>query len=173
MGYIKTFVFALAALLSLGAMAETKIAVCDVLMAISAADKAKKRFNELVAESNLGKMQAEADGKIADGQAMQKDHDDNNLNWDEQRKARYKRDMEGIRADIELIGRKMQAERQALQATVFQELQPIALEQLDILIKEEKIEILLKKEAVLWNVGAVDITNKLIDRINKVSATDK
>ena len=173
MGYIKTCVFALATVFSLGAMAEVKIAICDYGTAMLSSDMAKNRYEELVAESNLGKLRAEHDGKVADGQALQKEYEANNLSWDDQRKARYKRDLEGVAADVELIRRKIQAEQQAAQQALVQEIQPVAYEQLDLIIKEEKIDVLLKKDAVLWSTGAIDITNKLVDRLNKVAAEKK
>ena len=109
---------------------------------------------------------------MADAQKLQKDFETNSLSWDEQRKAKADREMKSYQADLQLLERKFQAEQQAVQRALLQELQPIASEQLQALIEEEKIDILINKEATLWNNGAVDITNKLIDRINKSSASE-
>ncbi|UTW46194.1 OmpH family outer membrane protein [bacterium SCSIO 12696] len=170
MGKFKTTVFALIALFSVAAAAESKIAVCDLGKAITSSELAKKRYEELAAESNLAKLKAESDGIVADAQKLQKDFETNNLSWDDQKKAKANREMEAYKADLQLLERKFQAEQQAVQRALLQEIQPIAFEQLQALIDEEKIDILINKEAALWNNGAVDITNKLIDRINKSSA---
>ena len=150
-------------------MAETKIAVCNY-SAVLYSDLAKNRYEELKAQSNLGKLQAERDGKVADAQAMQKEYEANNLSWDEQRKAKYQRDISGLAADVQLIERKMQEELKAVNGLLSKEIEPVVAEQVQALIDEEKIDILLRKQATLWNTGAVDITNKLIDRLNKVAA---
>lgn len=166
MSFMKTSIFVAIALFSLSAAAE-KIAVCDLGRAITSNDLAKKRFEELASESNLAKLKAESEGIVADATKLQKDFETNNLSWDEPRKARASREMEAYKADLQLLDRKLQAEHKAVNTQVLQEVQPIALEHLQSLIDEGKIDILISKEASLWNKGSVDITNKLIDRINK------
>ncbi|MCV6606167.1 MAG: OmpH family outer membrane protein [Porticoccaceae bacterium] len=167
MATLKTTFFALIALFSLTAAAETKIAVCDLAKAITSSELAQKRLDELAAESNLAKLKAEFDGKLADAQGLQKEFETNSLSWDDAKKAKTNRELESYKADLALLQRKLQAEQQAVQQSLLQEIQPVAFEQLQAVIDEEKIDILINKEAALWNNGSVDITNKLIDRINK------
>lgn len=170
MGKMKSVVFALVALFSVGAMAQGKIAVCDVGAAIFQSDMAQARIKELGAQSNMSSLQAEMEGKRADAEALQKDKEANGMAWNDQQKADYAKNMEYIRADVQLIQRKMQAEQKALQQQIFQEVRPKALEQLDLLIKEEGVDVLLNREAVIWANTATDLTSKLVDRINKAAA---
>ena len=75
--------------------------------------------------------------------------------------------MEYLRADLELAGRKLQAEINALQNSVGRELQPKAAQALEEIIKEEGISVLLKAESVVFAGPEMDITSKLTDRLNK------
>ena len=173
MGYIKTAVISLVVLCSLSvsaaATAETKIAVCDLAKAILGSEAAIKRGEELVAESNLAKLQARDEGIVADMEALKKDFDANSLSWDDARKAKAQREMTSYQSERQLLQRDAQSEQQAIQQTLVSEFQPVASELLQVILDEEKIDLLLKKEAVHWSKGALDITNKLIDRINKKS----
>ncbi|MDM3870271.1 OmpH family outer membrane protein [Porticoccus sp. W117] len=172
MGKLKTTLFALIAAFSLTAVAETKIAVVDMERAIVSSEMWKQHSEAAVADSNLAKLAAERDGLVADAQKLQKDFETNNLSWDDAKKAKANREMESFRADLQLLERKIQAEQRVVQQTTLQAIQPVAFEQLQALIDEEKVELLLKKDAVWSNGAGLDITNKLIDRINK-SAADK
>lgn len=166
---MKSVIFALAAVFSMGAMAQEKVAVCDIMQAIFASDPAQARAKELEASSNLTTLQAEGESKVAKFKKLQEDKEKNHLSWDDQKKKSYNTEVEYLRADIELIQQKMKNEQQSMQQQIGAELQPVALAELDALIKEEKIDLLLRKEAVLWSGPATDVTNKLIDRINKTA----
>ena len=178
MNYIKTAVFSLIAVcgmsVSFAATAEAKIAICDIGRAIVGSEMAQKRFEVLSGESNLGKMKAKSDGIIADMDALKKDFDTNNLSWDQARKDKAQREMTSYQAELQLLERDFKVEQQSVQQSVIREIEPVVFELLQVIIDEEKIDVLMKKEAILWNKGAFDITDKLIDRINKsASSTEK
>lgn len=167
---IKQIVLVLLAAFSVGAYAESKIAVVDVGAAIFNSEIAKTRIKELESQSSLGTLQAEYEGKMAEVQALQKDADANGLSWSDEQKVKYKNDLDYLAADVDLIKRKVQKEKQVIQQKILEEVRPTAVEQLDALVKEEGVEILLRSEAVFWSAPAPNLTSKLIDRINKAKA---
>jgi len=167
---LKVVIFSLVALISVSAMAETKIAILDFAQAVFKSDLAVKRIEALKSESNLATMQAEYDAKISEVKSLQKDAETNSMTWSAEQNADAQKKMEYFRADLELIGRKMKTEQNAVQQSILQEVQPLASKELEGLLKEEGVNILLRSDAVLWQDGVSDITSKLIDRLNKATA---
>lgn len=154
-------------LLSAGAVAENGIAVVDVARAIFSTEVAKKRQEEMQRASEFATQQAKYDSLAADMKALQKEVEGKAMTLSQDKAAEYQKKMEYLRADLELVSRKLQAEVKETQNRVMQELQPKALEAVKELVAEEKITLLLQREAVISATPEMDVTAKLIDRINK------
>ncbi len=148
-------------------LAESKIAVVDVARAIFSTEVAKKRQEELQGTSEFSSQQAKYDSLGADMKALQKEVEGKAMTLSQEQAADYKKRMEYLRADVELVSRKLQAEIKDLQNRIMQELQPKALEAVKELVTEEKITLLLQREAVISASPDMDLTSKLIDRMNK------
>lgn len=154
-------------LLSAGAVADNGIAVVDVARAIFSTEVAKKRQEEMQRASEFATQQAKYDSLAADMKALQKEVEGKAMTLSQDKAAEYQKKMEYLRADLELVSRKLQAEVKETQNRVMQELQPKALEAVKELVAEEKITLLLQREAVISATPEMDVTAKLIDRINK------
>lgn len=154
-------------LLSAGAAAESGIAVVDVARAIFSTEVAKKRQEEMQRASEFSTQQAKYDSLAADMKALQKEVEGKAMTLSQEKATEYQKKMEYLRADLELVSRKLQAEVKETQNRVMQELQPKALEAVKELVAEEKITLLLQREAVISATPDMDVTAKLIDRINK------
>tara|TARA_R110000787_G_scaffold81405_1_gene176513 strand:+ start:11868 stop:12377 length:510 start_codon:yes stop_codon:yes gene_type:complete len=154
-------------LLSAGAVADNGIAVVDVARAIFSTEVAKKRQEEMQRASEFSAQQAKYDSLAADMKALQKEVEGKAMTLSQDNAAEYQKKMEYLRADLELVSRKLQAEVKETQNRVMQELQPRALEAVKELVAEEKITLLLQREAVISATPEMDVTAKLIDRINK------
>ncbi len=168
MRHLKSFVFVLVTLFSTVALAaEQKIAVVDLGAAIFSSEVAKARQNELRAESDFASLQAKYDSTTADIQALQKDAEANRMTWSEEQVESFQKKMEYLRADLELLQRKLQSEVRSLQNNIVNELRPKALEALQEIVKDEGITLLFRSDAVLVAQPDMDITAKLTDRLNK------
>jgi outer membrane protein len=154
---------------STGVLAETKIAVVDVGRAIFSTEVAKKRQTEMQGASEFSTQQAKYDSLAADMKALQKEIEGKAMTLSKEQAAEYQKKMEYLRADLELVSRKLQAEIQALQNRIMQELQPKVQEAVKELVTEESITLLLQREAVISATPEMDITSKLIDRLNNKS----
>ena len=149
-----------------GAMAEGGIAVVDVARAIFSTNIAKQRQDELQSASEFSTQQAKYDSLGADMKALQKEVEGKAMTLSQEQAAEYQKKMEYLRADIELVSRKLQAEIKDLQNRIMQELQPKALEAVKELVAEEEITLLLQREAVISATPDMDLTSKLIARLN-------
>jgi len=74
--------------------------------------------------------------------------------------------MEYLRADYDLVERKLRAEVQQLQGKIMEELQPKVQAALKELVEAEGITLLLQREAVIVADPALDVTGKLLERLN-------
>jgi len=164
---VKRLLLVLACVMSFGALAEENIAVIDVARAIFSTELAKQRQEEMQSESEFSSLQAKYDSVGADMQALQKEVEGKALTLSQEQAGEYKKKMEYLRADMELVSRKLQAEIKELQKRIMQELQPKAMESLKELIEEGSITLLLQKEAVIFATPEKDLTGKLVDRMNK------
>ncbi|PCH52653.1 MAG: hypothetical protein COC20_02655 [Cellvibrionales bacterium] len=147
-------------------MAEGGIAVVDVARAIFSTNIAKQRQEELQSASDFSTQQAKYDSLGADMKALQKEVEGKAMTLSQEQAAEYQKKMEYLRADIELVSRKLQAEIKDLQNRIMQELQPKALEAVKELVAEEEITLLLQREAVISATPDMDLTSKLIARLN-------
>ena len=149
-----------------GAIAEGGIAVVDVARAIFSTNIAKQRQDELQSASEFSTQQAKYDSLGADMKALQKEVEGKAMTLSQEQAAEYQKRMEYLRADIELVSRKLQAEIKDLQNRIMEELQPKALEAVKELVAEEEITLLLQREAVISATPDMDLTSKLIARLN-------
>jgi|AZIJ01.1.fsa_nt_gi outer membrane protein len=164
---IKRLLLVAACMLSLSAVAEEKIAVIDVARAIFSTDIAKQRQEEMQSGSEFASLQAKYDNIGADMKALQKEVEGKAMTLSQEKAAEYKKKMEYLRADMELVSRKLQAEIKALQNRIMQELQPKALESIKELVEEGEITLLLQRESVISATPDKDLTGKLVERLNK------
>lgn len=167
MRQIRYLAVILVGLFSLQVQAKDKIAVVDVPRAIFSSEVAKTRQKQLQGESEYAALQAKYDATASDIKALQKEAESKRLTWSNEEAAEYQKKMEYLRADLELAGRKLQAEISGMQNSVGRELQPKAIEALEEIIKEEGVSIILKAEAVVYAEPAIDLTGKLTERLNK------
>lgn len=166
MRQIRYLAVLLTGLFSLHALAADKIAVVDVPKAIFSSEVAKTRQKQLQGASEYAALQAKYDGAASDIKALQKEAESKRLTWSNEEAAEYQKKMEYLRADLELAGRKLQAEINGLQNSVARELQPKAVEALEELIKEEGVTVILKAEAIVFAKPDLDLTDKLTERLN-------
>jgi outer membrane protein len=99
--------------------------------------------------------------------ALQKEVESKRMTASADQLAEYQKKMEYLRADLELVARKLEGEIKNLQGTIMKEVQPKALEAIQELVKEDGITLLLQREAVIFAPPETDLTAKLIERLNK------
>jgi outer membrane protein len=150
-----------------GQSAGGNIAVVDFGKAIFGTEVAKARMKQKKGESEFATLQGKYESTVSEMKALKKEIDTQGMTWSQEQVADAQKKMEYLRADLELITRKIQGDQQALQNSIVQELRPKAGEALQELIEEEGIVLLLSSEAVVTAAPSLDVTAKLTDRLNK------
>ena len=164
----KIFVGSMLALafFALPAAAVDKIAVVDIQRVIFTSDVAKARQKQLQAESEFVSLQAKYDSIAADVKALQKKIEAERDTMSQEQATENQKKMEYLRADYDLVERKLRAEVQQLQGKIMEELQPKVQAALKELVEAEGITLLLQREAVIVADPALDVTGKLLERLN-------
>jgi outer membrane protein len=150
-----------------GQSAGGNIAVVDFGKAIFGTEVAKARMKQKKGESEFATLQGKYESTVSEMKALKKEIDTQGMTWSQEQVADAQKKMEYLRADLELITRKIQGDQQTLQNSIVQELRPKAGEALQELIEEEGIVLLLSSEAVVTAAPSLDVTAKLTDRLNK------
>jgi outer membrane protein len=154
------------AFFALPAAAVDKIAVVDIQRVIFTSDVAKARQKQLQAESEFVSLQAKYDSIAADVKALQKKIEAERDTMSQEQATENQKKMEYLRADYDLVERKLRAEVQQLQGKIMEELQPKVQAALKELVEAEGITLLLQREAVIVADPALDVTGKLLERLN-------
>ncbi|HEX4882082.1 MAG TPA: OmpH family outer membrane protein [Porticoccaceae bacterium] len=148
------------------ASAAEKIAVVDIQRVLFTSEIAKTRQQQLKAQPAFVELQAKYDSIAADVKALQKKIEAERDTMSRDQAAETQKKMEYLRADYELVARKLQAEVQQLQSKIMEELQPQVQAALKELVEAEGVTLLLQREAVIFATPAMDLTGKLLERLN-------
>lgn len=144
-----------------------KIAVVDIGRAIFNTDSAKARLKQMQAKPEYASLQARYESIGADIKALNKEMETSRLTASAAKNAEYQKKMDYLRADLELVARKLETEIKGLQGEIMKELQPKVLEVIQELVKQEKVTLLLPREVVIYAPPESDLTPKFIERLNK------
>ena len=147
--------------------AADKVVVFDLQSAVLNTDLAKKRMQDMQANPEFASMQAKFESLRADLQKMAKEAEKNGVTWNQEQAAEHRKKMEYARADLELVVKKLQAERNATAQRVMEELNPKAQVALKDVISAEGIGIVLSNQAAYYAEPSLDITAKVTEKLNK------
>lgn len=149
------------------ALAADKVVVFDLQSAILNTDVAKKRIQEMQANAEFAGLQAKFESLRNDLQKMAKDAEKNAVTWTPEQTAEQRKKMEYARADLELVAKKLQAERNATGQRVLEELGPKAQAVLKDVIAAEGIGLVLSTQTAYYAEPSLDITAKVTEKLNK------
>lgn len=144
-----------------------KVVVVDVQQAVAGTDAVQKAVKELKANPEFASLMAKADSIKAEMQRISEDANTNGSTWSEEKKAEARKKMEYKKADLQLAGKKLQAEEQAALQKVMKDMGPKVDSALKQIISAEGITLVLNAKAAVYSAPAHNITAKLTERLNK------
>lgn len=164
MGTVKKLFFAVGLVLSFSAVAEARTAVVNFTGAVFNSTKAQQIITAAQEEPEFVNMRTRGETLEAEFRQLQEEFSKNELTWGDEQKAEANQQAMLLRQEQEHISRTL---TQHIQNSVMSELQTPAAEALEELIKDENITILISAEAVLMAAPEADVTEKLVQRINR------
>jgi Skp family chaperone for outer membrane proteins len=163
-------ILTLATLISVNVTAEQpimKIGIVAPDAALFNTEYALAEFKKIETSKEFSAMKSKFDGLLEEVKKLNTEIENKGMTWSAQQNQDAQKNMGFLRADIELIQKKLQSEQKALQTRVVKAMEDKIKEALQEMIKEEEITLLLRKETAIFGGANVDYTSKLIDRLNK------
>ena len=168
---MRIFVLALCCAFSMSAFAELKVAVVNAQRALFDSDRAKSYSKKMEKDlgsdlENVKKIEKEI---VKIQEQMKKDGD---IMSDEQ-KREMKNKMDEKKQDYKFYASKLQKAKQQAEEEFLRENMPLLDKALKQIIDEEKYDLVLQQQpapsgAVIFAGEAVDVTKKLLEKLNKL-----
>ena len=143
-----------------------KVAYVDLGPVIIGSEAAQAKGKELVERADYVALTAKVEGLQADLKAMQEEAS-KALGWSDEQNADFAKKFEYMKADLQLEGKKLQAEQKQIQQIIATEFQSKALKAIDEVAKSEGLTMVVRSESLVWGSPEVDITSKVLDVLNK------
>lgn len=164
---IKYLAVVMALVISAGALAEGKVAVLDVDRAILQTQEATKRFKALQDQADFKADRAEFEKlKKLQEDLVKQYQKDLAVMSNDQKEAQHKK-IASAQADLEHVGRKLQAAEQEVAQALAQEMAPKLQAVVADIIKSEGIGLLINSKAVMHADTSFNVTAKVTEKLNQ------
>jgi len=163
---ILVLVFGLLAAQSLWAADALKVVSVDVLRAVMTTDEGKIKIEKVKAE--FEKEKAELEALNQKGKKLQDkiQKDGAVMSQDERRK--HEKELMEIANELKFKDQQLKQSGQADQRQVVESMLPKFEKALKALVDEQKIDVVLRREAVLYSDSSLDITDAVVAKMNKI-----
>lgn len=145
------------------------IAVIDIEAAAINSDYAKSEIKKLRESKTFKANLTELERLKKEFNSLQEEAKANSLTWsDDQKKAHRKKLKEKV-TEVNKVGGQLDAEKAAVDKRIQKELIPKIEEIVPKFIEEKKLGLLINARAAYYRTPDFDITQDLIDRLNKLN----
>jgi len=148
--------------------AQGKIGVIDLNGALAAADYSKQQLSALKNNAEFKGLAGKIKSLKSELQALQKEGEANSLTWSQEQKQQQVRKMQGKVAELNGYGSQREKMKSDLENRIGKELGPKIEKVVNQIIEEKGIGLLLNSQAVYFRTAEFDITNEVVDRVNKL-----
>lgn len=145
-----------------------KVVVLNLQKAMLSTEFAQKNLQKLSESPDFSAVNAQYESLRADLETLEKEEEKKGMTWSADQITEHRKKKEFIRADLELAGKKLQAEQSAVARKVLQELTPKTEKIVKELTQAEGIDMVLDSKVVIYlSTPAVDLTSKVTEQLNK------
>jgi len=148
--------------------AQGKIGVVDLNGALAVADYSKQQLSALKNNSEFKDLAEKIKALKGDLQALQNEGEANALTWSQEQKQQQVKKMQGKVAELNGYGNQREKMKADLESRIGKELGPKIEKVVNQIIEEKGIGLLLNSQAVYFRTAEFDITNEVVDRVNKL-----
>jgi outer membrane protein len=144
-----------------------KVAVLNMDVAVLQTETAKKAVKALQARADMAALVAKTESLKAEAEALLKEEKTKGETWPADKKQENKKKLKSLNEGYQEAVKKIQAEEQKVGMGLMQEMQPKLKAVIDEVMKEEKIDVIVRSQAVFMADPTVDITAKVTEKLNK------
>ncbi len=152
------------------AMAQGKIAVVNLQEAILQTDAAQKRLQEVYNQPDFKADKAEFDKLKKELDDLVKSYQKDAAVMSQEQQSTMRQKLQSKQSDLEHVAGKLKQAEQTAGQALLQEMSPKVQEVLRDLISTEGIGLLVRQEAVIHADAGYNITAKVTDKLNQLSA---
>jgi len=157
----------LLSLVSVGALAQGKIAVLDIERAIFNTEEAKAQFNALQQTPDFVKNKKEAEDLKKRYDTLAEQFNKNREVMSAEQTAEQQKKLQELGTDLQFVAKKLQQSQSEVAQRVAREIGPRARDVVGELVKSEGIGLLLNAQAAMHADPGYDITAKVTDKLNQ------
>ncbi len=144
-----------------------KVAVLDLERAVMTTDVAREKIKTFESQKDYVEMQNKIEALQKDAAKKSADAQKESPTWSADQLANYRKEMDFIQKDLQLADQKMRAQYGDIIGGIMKDMDQKIKTAVNECIAEEKITVLLKREAVFVAIPEVDITAKVTAKLNK------
>lgn len=160
---------AILALLPVTALAQGKIAVVDLQVAIMQSDKAQARMEEVRGQEDYKADKDEFDELKEELDELVREFQKDAAVMSQEQQVAARKRLASKQADLEHVAGKLQQAEQTAGQAILQEMSPVVQEVLRELIQTEGIGLLLQRGSVIHADPGYSITAKVTDKLNQAA----
>lgn len=168
MKIIKFMALCICMLCATASWAAGKVVVLNLQKAMLSTEFAKKNLQKMAQNPDFSALNAQYESLKTDLESLDKEQEKKGMTWSAEQLTEHRKKKEFIRADLELAGKKLQAEQNVVARKVLQELTPKTEKIVKEMTQAEGIDIVLDSKVIIYiSTPTVDITNKVTEQLNK------
>lgn len=149
--------------------AQQNIAVIDIEAAMAKTNYAKAAFDKLQKDGEFNKNLEQYQKLGAEIKALREEARANGLTWSDEQKQAHRNKLREKAAELNAAGSRVEKQRNAVNDQVQKTLTPQVEKIVPELLKQKNIGLLINSRAVYFNAPGFDITQELLDRLNKAN----
>jgi len=143
-----------------------KVAVLDLERAVMMTDVAREKVKTLESQKDYAEMKDKIESLQKDAEKKVADAQKESPTWTPEQQANYRKDMDFMQKDMQLADQKMRAQYGDMVNGIMKDMEPKIKEAVDGIIAQDKITILIRREAVFMAVPDADITAEVTAKLN-------
>jgi len=144
-----------------------KVAVLDLERAVMTTDVAREKIKTLESQNDYIEMQKKIEGLQKDAAKKAADAQKEGPTWTAEQQANYRKEMDFIQKDLELADQKMRAQYGDIISGIMKDMDQKIKDAVNQCITEDKITLLIKRDAVFMASPDTDITAEVTAKLNK------
>lgn len=144
-----------------------KVVVIDLQRAVLSTAAAKEQLKAMESEKEFSENRKKAENLQKEMDRRSAEAQKDGATWSNEQQMNYRRDMEMMQKEMQLVVQKLQSEKQAVFNRISKDMEGKLKKVLEQLIKEDNISLLLDKGAAHFARPDFDVTEKVTQRLNE------
>ncbi len=154
----------------LHAAGASKVAVLDLQAVVLMSEAGQRGMGELEKNSEYSSLRAKLENYESELKSLDEEQKGKGLTWGEKQRNEHRAKMEGIAQERQGALMTLNRARESVFVQMLGAMEPAIGAALEEIMSKDGIELILDSKSVIHKVPAADITQAVVERLNKMSA---